>query len=31
MRYGGVPPYPETREYVREEGWPQVRLIARLG
>ncbi len=21
----------ETREYVREEGWPQVRLIARLG
>ena len=21
----------ETRDFVREEGWPQVRLIARLG
>jgi hypothetical protein len=21
----------ETRDYVREEGWPRVRLIARLG
>jgi hypothetical protein len=21
----------ETREYVREDGWPRVRLIARLG